>query len=220
MWRFILLFFVILVICCNNLSKMKQVNISKEAVLSDTFKTFFSQYLPEHWTDKYFDDGSYVKMKQVTDSRIIIRWGNKEFEKIVPDTVLNSVLEERLHFDWKNEDFIVFSFGCGSPCWGALILPLNKGIAATSFMHQYDYDKENNLVARFDSDYESLIVENLKTHDKQIIAKRDSTCESAFAGFCLDSVSLKNKILYYKWSTPNSFAKDKKSKEYRIKINL
>jgi hypothetical protein len=219
MKQLVLFSFVIFIISCNNSSKLKYPEVPKEEVLNNTPERFFVQYLPEHWKDTFFNDGSYLKMKAVA-STVIIKWGNKKFENVAPDSIIESVRIERLSINWKNDNFIALSYGCGNPCWGGLILPLDKNAIANSFMYQYDYDQKNNLVARFDDDYETLIVENLKTHAKQLIMKRDSTCESAFAGFCLDSISLKNKVLYYKWSTPDAFADNKKSKEYHIKIDL
>jgi len=79
-------------------------------------------------------------------------------------------------------------------------------------------DPPNNLIAYLDnSNYDKIVIENLKTNIRQVI-EFTAKCSSAFIGYCIDSISLGNKELYYRFAEPNNFDKNKKLTEFRIRI--
>lgn len=222
MWRF-LFFFVMLATSCEENNKSEPVKNTAKQVPTDSIKTnVFSEYLPENWTNKYFDNGSYLTMETIAtkavDSVVVIKWGNNEFERIMPDSVLKTLLTRRLEYSRRNDKFIIMQYGCGMPCWAAVVLPLDKKSEIIQFDFPYDYDLKNDLVVYIDnSNSSNLLVENLITRKKQIIRLKPHC--GTFSGSCIDSLSLGNGELYYEWDI-DADERTKNSKKHRVKLNL
>jgi hypothetical protein len=99
---------------------------------------------------------------------------------------------------------------------GLGILPLKESLQP-EMIHEYlDYDLDNGLVA-FVKDTSTIEIVNLKTGQTE--DHQTDGCTSAFPGYCIDSLSIKNRILKYKW-IPDTYIKSHKGtvRVERIKI--
>ena len=106
--------------------------------------------------------------------------------------------------------FIILEYGCGIPCKCAVFLPLDSVKAAFQIEMPEAYDLDNNLVA-YNGDRDTIVwVENFLTRQKVPILGHN--CGSAFNGYCVDSISVKNRDLYVHYLTQYDFSKpdDKK----------
>ena len=68
----------------------------------------------------------------------------------------------------------------------------SSAIWAIRYLH---YDLENNLVAYINGN--AIEIVNLKSRQNEVHGTKD--CISAFIGYCIDSLSIKNRLLTYKW---------------------
>ncbi len=88
-----------------------------------------------------------------------------------------------------------------SPCWEGIFLPMHDSIQPQIIEGYVTYDLANDLVVSpdiNDSHQTLLVIHNLRTNkDQKIIIKEG--CFSSAPVDCLDSVAIKNRILYYKW---------------------
>jgi len=190
---------VILTICFI-LTSCNQKNIVKSTLTSDSIRVD-SKYSKGIWVS-YFKNfkiplGTILKLKIINDSSYIVQWGNSLKLKTCPDTLLLDG-----HETWmpkliaENKDYIVLRQECGNPCWVGYFLPLNDSIKP-QYIHEYlDFDLKNNLVAFIKGD-NIIEILNLKTGLTE--DHKTKNCTSAFLGYCIDSLSIKDKILKYKW---------------------
>lgn len=161
--------------------------------------------------------GVVVKLKVVTDSTYHIQWGDSLNLKTYPDLFPMDGYETRIPlFIAENSDYIVMRQGCGNACWVGYFLPLKESLQP-EMIHEYlDYDLDNGLVA-FVKDTSTIEIVNLKTGQTE--DHQTDGCTSAFPGYCIDSLSIKNRILKYKW-IPDTYIKSHKGtvRVERIKI--
>jgi len=89
-----------------------------------------------------------------------------------------------------------------------------------NIMYDLASDPNNNLLVYLgEPDYNSFIIENLKSKTKQKVALSQK-CDETFLGYCIDSISINKKELYYKFAVTNNSDDSKKLTEYRVKIKL
>lgn len=164
--------------------------------------------------------GKIIDYEFVKNSRVyFLQWGTKTYLRTHPDTLtLDDAPVRNPVYIAEGKDFILMRYGCGSPCWVGLFLPMDKNKEPRE-IHEYQaYDLVHNLVAYFNYDSPSaeIVVENLKTGKKQRIALK-SPCTSAFPGYC-GSMYIKNKLLYYDWSPSAGDKPDNVSRKIKIQI--
>ncbi len=160
--------------------------------------------------------GATIGLKIVNDSSYLLQWGNSLNLKTFPDTFNLDGHETYIpKFIDENEDYIVMRKGCGNPCWIGYFLPINDSIKPISIYEYLDYDLENNLVAYINGN--SIEIVNLKSKQTEVHGTKD--CISAFIGYCIDSLSIKNRILSYKW-IPETKINSGKGKWITEKIKL
>ena len=143
-------------------------------------------------------DGRYLKYF-CEGENLFIEYGNDKFKKVLFDTFLCIAPGFRLPDLWKeNEDFLILSFSCGSPCWGVYVLPMNSEDTAKQLMYHFDFDSDNNILINGDYDESteeySIYVNYLKSKKVERIELED--CGAAFTGYCIDSVSVKEGNLF------------------------
>jgi hypothetical protein len=150
-------------------------------------------------SDSTLSTGDYVKYIK-KNGRIKIEWGNKKFKKTLNrDFDCNGASSWVPYIRWTTPEYIGLHYGCGSPCWGAIILPLNPTDSSFERMYEFDVDTKNNQIVYLDnSEYKKLVVANWKTGKKTEI-KIKVRCDSAFPGYCIDSLKLQNGELYVRW---------------------
>jgi len=165
----------------------------------------FDSLIAKYFEDKSFkwENGVFVKYF-CEGEKLFIEYGNEEFSKILKDTFECLAPFDRFSNPWKyNDDFLLFRFGCGSPCWGVNVLPLNPNDYDQEYMYPYDFDSKNNILIHFDADNSDedflLKATNLKTKKTELIETLD--CGAAFQGFCIDSISIKNKVVFLQIKT-------------------
>ena len=149
-------------------------------------------------------NGNYAKFRLKNDF-ILLEYGNKFFNRTLPDTFDCQTTENYIpHFIVENKDFMIFRYTCGTSCWGIWVLPLNDTDPVRNIMYNMAFDRERNLVAYFDNhDYNSLIVENLKTLKRQKIEFPFKSDHGEFLGDWIKDINIKGNKLYYKYSNPN-----------------
>ena len=168
--------------------------------------------------DTITTNGNYIKYL-VKEKSAKLEYGNENFNRVLPELYSCEIADARVpKFKWDNNDFICLGYGCGSPCWGVLILPLNSKDCVRKIMYDKAWDPGKNILVYIGGpEYENLIVENIKTKMSQII-EISKKCSSIFLGYCIDSVAIRNNELYYRFVEPNIFDKNKRLTEYRIRI--
>jgi hypothetical protein len=173
------------------------------------------------WYDTTTINGNYIVYHVKNDSATI-EYGNKSFHRLFPYKIECQIADSRIpHFEWDTHDFVVLRYGCGSPCWGIFILPLDSVSAVRHLMYEMAFDAENNLVAYLDCDtYTSLIIENLKTKQSRRIEFPFKTDHGEFIGFWIEDISVKDNMLYIKYYNPNKDFSKSTSSEVKINIDL
>ena len=163
--------------------------------------------------------GNYIAYERFDNFKYRIVWGNKNLKRILTDTFYcDAPPVAKPHFEKENKDYVMLGFGCGSPCWGSIYLPLNDKQDVTRVYYEYAADLDHHLVAALGLDETKtfIAVHNLKTGKVQEI-KLEKECESAIPTYCLDSLSIIGKNLYFRWAADASF-NSKNFKEYTVKI--
>lgn len=165
--------------------------------------------------------GKIIDYHFVKNSRIyFLQWGTKNSLRTHPDTLtLDDRSVRNPVYVAEGKDYIMMEYGCGSPCWVGLFLPIDKNKPPIE-IHEYQaYDLANNLVAYFNPNVNKpeIIVENLKTGKQQAISV-NNTCVSAFPGYCA-TINIKNKTLHYYWS-PSAAEKPSDTVSKKVKINI
>jgi hypothetical protein len=142
-------------------------------------------------------NGQIIKFKLINDSSYLVQWGDSLDLKTFPDTIYMDNHESWIPtFIAENKDYIVMSCSCGNPCWVGYFLPLRDSTKPKSIHEYLDFDIDNDLVA-YIKDSKSIEIINLKSNQTEIHKLND--CSSAFPGYCIDSLSIKNRTLKYKW---------------------
>jgi uncharacterized protein with WD repeat len=84
-------------------------------------------------------------------------------------------------------------------------------------IHEYlDFDLENNLVA-YVKESNLIAIYNLKSG--KIENHKTPKCSSCFIGYCIDTISIQNKTLIYKW-IPETIINSKESTTITEKIRI
>lgn len=206
---FVSLIFVL--ISCRHNNTIKSIvdndsigSLNKDSIIVDSI------YGKGQWSS--FKDfktpiGRYIRFKIINKSRYIMQWGDSINLRMYPDTFYLDGLSNGIPlFIEENKDYIVMKSGCGSPCWVGYFLPLNN-ITEPFAAHEYlGYDLNDNLVS-FVKDSNVISVYNIKS--KQIENHVINGCTSAFIGYCIDSLSIKKKVLKYKWYPDTYMNSDK-----------
>ncbi len=201
-----------------NKTKQKNKKVSKEQVkLSQTNDCLeqFSRY------DTTSANGNFLKY-HVDKNSASIEYGNKTFKGSLPEQYDCQIPDSWIpRFILDTKDFMILRYGCGSPCWGILVLPLNSADPVKNIMYNMAFDTDNNLVAYLECDsFTSLIIENLKTSQTKRIEFTFKTDHGEFIGYWIDSISIKDHKLYYQYSDPNDNNERKIHTKVSIDIDL
>lgn len=172
------------------------------------------------WYNTKSTNGNFI-LYHVANNSAFIEYGNKSFHRSLPDKYDCEIADAWMpHFEWDSHDFVILRYGCGSPCWGILVLPLDSVKPVRNLMYEMAFDSDNNLVVYLDCEnYNSLIIENLKTYQARRIEFPFKTDHGEFIGSWIDSISIKDKKLYYQYSDPNDHNKKKTHTVVKIDIN-
>lgn len=171
---------------------------------------------------KYQLKHKYITEYNVKNDYIAVEYGNKSFHGSLPDKYECQTADSWIpKFEWDTHDFMILTYGCGSPCWGILVLRFDSVNPIRNIMYDMAFDYENNLVVYLDCDnYSSIIIENLKTSQARRIEFPFKSDHGEFIGAWIEDVSIKNDKLKYKYSDPNVDYDKRTWKEVTIDINL
>ena len=159
-------------------------------------------------------NGNFIKY-HINNKMAQLEYGNKNFRKIYPEDFgcdIADVWVPKLKYDDKH--FMLLHYGCGSSCWGLILLPIDSGDKIRNIMYDLAYDPETtNLVY---TDNENILIENLST--KEITSIKLPQCGAANMIYCLDSVSISKLELKYQFYGPNKIDDKPTMTSYTIKL--
>jgi hypothetical protein len=177
----------------------------------------------EHFSryDKTTIKGNYL-LYHVKNDSVTLEYGNKSIHRLFPYKIECEIADSRIPgYEWDSQDFIVLRYGCGSPCWGVFVLPLDSINSIRNIMYEMAFDPDNNEVCYLGFEkYDNLIVENLKTKKSIIVLLPFKSDHGEFMGAWIEDVTIKNNKLYYRYSDPNVDYDKRKSTEVTIDINF
>jgi hypothetical protein len=67
---------------------------------------------------------------------------------------------------------------------------------------------------------DTTLPSNLKTQATQFVVEKEKPCDDAINDACLDTISISNKVLYYKWTTPHKYSDKKSSINKRVRVTI
>lgn len=149
----------------------------------------------------------YIKENQ----RVKIQWGNDHFTRTLDkDYDCAGAASWVPSIRWSTSDYIGLKYGCGSPCWGSIILPKNDKDPVIERMYDLVIDTLGNRMVYLDNKtYDRFVLEDFVT-GKQASIDYKFECPAAFVGFCIDTIGFDNKKLFVKWVEWSNDGKDKK----------
>ena len=175
-------------------------------------------------TVREVDGDLFYQFIQATDSTAYIKWGNHTFTNISKTTVYSAYLaKERIYIRWFNKKFMVLGRGTGSDTWIDIVLPLTKDADLKFYENCMAFDKENGITVRewcCQTDT-VLLAENITTGKQQALGKDWLKCGAvSFVHYCIDSISISNKILYVEWVLPHKIEEHNTKDTKRIKLDV
>lgn len=162
---------------------------------------------------------NYYMLRQFSDSTAKITWGNDTINRVY-DEPLDFMFAERLRLKWENENYMILDYNTGSGAWLNIVFPLNNKEQVQGFGNGLCFDKKYNLLVTEEFKDTLLEVHNLKTLQKQFIIEKEKPCNAATNDACIDTISISNKVLYYKLVTPNKYSDMKKSVEKHVRVTI
>lgn len=159
-------------------------------------------------------NGNFIKYT-INNRKVKLEYGNNNYQKFYPkefDCDIADAWIPKLKYDDRH--FMLLHYGCGSPCWGLIFLPLNSNDKIRDIMYDLAYDSETtNLVY---TDNENLLIENLLT--KEIKTIKLPQCDAANMIYCIDSVSISKSELKYQFYVPNKIDDKSIMTSYTLKL--
>ena len=171
-------------------------------------------------SDTTLSTGNFVKYI-IEDNRVKIQWGNNHFKRTLEnDYDCQGAPSWVPTIRWSTSKYIGLKYGCGSPCWGSIILPTNGKDPVIERMYDLEIDTLTNRMVYLDNEtYDKLLVENLQTGEK-ISIDYEFDCKAAFVGFCIDTIGFDNDKLFVKWVDWTDDEKEKKIKTEEFNLGL
>ena len=200
-------------------------DIGIESISEDSFhNAFFNQSLnKKHLTQ----NGNYYIFLRCSDTTFKITWGNDTIRRTY-DRPLTFVVVDRLWVKWENQDYIILDYGIGSGVWENIILPLNNKEQAQAFYNGLCFDKDNNLFTIAGRPWSEigpvyyndtvLTLKNLKSQQLQFAVEKEKHNTDILLS--IDSVRIKDKLLYYEWATPSRYDDNKRVVARRIQVTI
>jgi hypothetical protein len=150
--------------------------------------------------DTVLSTGAFIRYIIKENGKVKIEWGNNTFKRTLKNEydcegAPNWIPTLR----WSTSKNIGLKYGCGSSCWGTIILPINNNDSIIERMNDFLIDTLGNRTVYLDNTtYDKLVVENYETGDKKNIDFKFE-CKAAFIGFCMDTIILNKHLLTIKW---------------------
>ena len=153
----------------------------------------------------------FYEIKPIDKMKSQLIWGNSEFKnsQIFDNFILD---KEKIHVEYKNNDFIILKRGTGSDAWINLILPIKKNAKVLEKDQILAFDSVKNIAIRqnYNSEKFPFQLINLKTLEIDSIRFDTKNCESTNIIYCIDKIYFTENTLYINWTIPTKI--DKKGK--------
>lgn len=153
----------------------------------------------------------FYEIKPIDKMKSQLIWGTSEFKnyQIFDNFVLD---KEKIHVEYKNNDFIILKRGTGSDDWINIILPIKKNAEVVRINQILAFDSIKNIAVsqNYNSEEYPFQLINLKTLEKDSIKFDTKNCESANIIYCIDKIYFAKNTLFINWTTPTKI--DKKGK--------
>jgi hypothetical protein len=130
-----------------------------------------------------------------------VKWGRQNDLRTFPDSFPSLCADNRIPtFDKETSNFIVLKYGCGSECWGAIVLPKDKNLKGRDIMYPIQVDTAKDILVFCDYKSKGLTIEllNLNTNKKKTINLTEN-CDNNFPLSFLDSSAIEKDFLFLKW---------------------
>jgi hypothetical protein len=202
-------FQILILITFSLMSCRRNSNASTVSGPADTTTVEHCRDMP---ADSVFSTGAYLKYV-TTRGGTSIEWGDETFRRELDKKYVCGEIPRWLPMiRWSTPGYIGLHYGCGSPCWGTIILPTNKKDSVVERMYEYDVDLVRNEIVYVTSEpgFRGLQIENWVTGKKQKVTP-GIDCRPAFLGYCIDSLRLNSGRLFIKWSELDSEGESKRT---------
>ena len=127
-----------------------------------------------------------------------VRWSRGSLHRSTSQRITPTGGGEPAHLWWESTQFVVLRQGCGSPCWFAIVLPLDPQEPDRLYLYPMAYDRQRNLLAYLGDDVRSVVAENLVTH-KTLTVPLTPMCSSLFPGWCIDDPTFLEDSIHLRW---------------------
>lgn len=212
---------LILAACSSGQRSKPHVDTSQETKTINTsrYADLYPSVIQDLDKKNVTQNGSYYMLTQFSDSAVKIVWGNDTIKRVYKEP-LDFMFAERLRIEWNNKDYLILRYGVGSGAWETVAFPINNKEQVQVFDNGLSFDIKNNLLAAEHWQDTVLIVQNLKTHQKQFIIEKEKPCDAVGGSSCIDTININDKVLYYKWTTPHKFSEKKKTIDKRVRLTI
>jgi len=167
----------------------------------------------------YSSNKSYYMMIKATDSTVHLFWGNDTLKRMFGEELSLWPAAERLFIKWYNKNYLILEYSTGSETWTDILLPLDKKQKTQEFYNGIYFDKTDNLFVFEGYSDTILVVKNLKTKREQFIIDKKHCC-AVYNDVCIDSVRIKNNLLYLEWTPDNCSDNNNKTFTKKIKLKI
>jgi hypothetical protein len=164
-------------------------------------------------------NGSYFLLTQLSDSTAKINWGNDTLKREYEEP-LDFMFVNRLSVKWENGDYLILDYFTGTNAWTNVALPLNKREQVQEFGNGLCFDEKDSYLVTQEVGDTIMAVHNLKTRQEQFIVEKQRPCESVMNYACLDTINIRDKVLYYKWVTPRTDITPNSKVEKRVRLKI
>jgi hypothetical protein len=177
------------------------------------------RYLPG---DTILPNGYYIKYELNSLSAYTVHWGNNRIKRSSEPQYILGPPADYLYYECHNDNCIILSAGCGSPCWYIYVLPLDSSRPIKKIWYPFAYDMENNLVAGVEFSGDTIMrITNFETYkDTSLLGKG---CGDAWFGSCIDSVSIVKREFYLRHFITDDYDSPvgkRKTKEIHFHVDL
>lgn len=150
-----------------------------------------------------------------------IQWGNNHFKRTLEkDFDCDGAPSWVPTMRWSTSRYMGLKYGCGSPCWGSIILPTNEKDPVIERMYDLVTDTLTNRIVYLNNEsYDKFVVENLAT-GTVISVDYGFDCKAAFVGYCIDTIGLDNDMLFVRWVEWINDGKEKIIKTEQFSLGL
>ncbi len=201
--------------CTSEQQTSPNTKSSKESFTKDTSPSANSSSSVKKLSLKHFTKNNhYYKLTQASDSTFRLTWGSNKLDRFYEEDI-DFFVADRLELAWDSKDYLILDYNIGSGEWKSVVLPLNKDQPVQVVDNGFCFDSNNNLLGVMQSNDTVLYVQNLQTLQKLFVIEKDHPCDIPNNFYCIDTISISNKTLYYKWNVSNN-----KIVEKRIRLLL